>query len=787
MPFENLTHITQEPEATMDNVLSASIGKVLLRLIDTYFPNVLTQPNAPNWSLINRLYDTFLAEFQGLRSEEVYGGDEIREEDVNTIQRYGKEERNAFDALDIYDSSGIQTYCLPLKLVFVLVWKALRDDTAYSDSEDPGYRAFRILSFIQGIRRLQPGICHHGIRNELVLLLNGVYPRVSIIEDLRSFIVEKIKIYLEERFWSQYQIPPKTNKKKRRNQALLEGFKLWVKEGSCATLFSIVDRPVGALVRDLEAILRAHGSDPDKLDEHGEYKPVAASVKDYVKSGLDFNIDSERCPIMRDVRYIFHMTNGEPEILRLQGEIDRNFGEIITTPSRYEVGISQFVRLHQCYLHFSSYRRLLVSVKAITGEVAAQWEARFQEGLASTIDRMFSPNPELSSIQALYEIEAIITAARNDKMVLAVETFFMSWDTGRRRSFALLLDPYFQSFVTMTDDMVGMFERQCAKNKWKDATPYIIHLFILHAILHHDRRVDVNGWSKRFAEVFRSIVRHRIRIESQYRFIFPQIRYMLSIQQDETEDEDESEDVLDRPKGMILLPSQVRTPEEWQTVLSLIEPSEAPRYYEPMAGYLNKLYYSAVEGKQLHFADAFSAIPLSNRSAFVGLFTIPSLIACVSYAVFEEVYDILSPESRVSLSCGLIGKKEVGLFSAIPSKAISMLVNDIQALENRAKCLSDIPGIYALSFEKLGAILAALAPLEYPSFFSRCSSEEYIRLYNYKQSLLNKCDPRQQDALQSELQRGNVTPRPRGGMMFKPARPEKRPRGGYYGYGCYGH
>jgi hypothetical protein len=758
----NILTIVADPEATMDGVVSASIGTVLLRLIEQYFPHALCAHDNPNQTLIEKEYTIFLSELQALNLEDIYGGERVTEEDIATITNAAEETINGLDKVKIYDGHSTQDYKFPLQLVIVLVWKALRDDAVYSELVDEGYRSLRMLSFINAIRRLRPGICHQGIRHELVLLLNGVYPGVSIIEDPQSFIIAKIKMYLEDRFWTEYR---HANTKRKRQ--LLHTFKVWVKDNQCLPLFKSLDKGSRQLIADLERIFKEHGSDPNQLESRAELGPVSTCVKDYLQSGIPFNMDSSQCPILRDVRYILHMS--EDSISALQSKIDQHFAEIISHPDDYR-GIPQFVKLHEAYEHFRSYKQLLLSTKAMTQTSLAEWERRFEAELGAAIDCIFRKNPELPALEALYTIETIITSAHNEHMVAAVETFFETLQTGKKRAYDLLLEPHFQSFVTMTDDMVSMLEQQYRQDAWKSVTPYVVHLFILHAILHHDQRVRPGGWSMLFDNAFRAIVSHRVKSSPQYKFILPQIQYMFDARDKGTS--------LSRPKGMILLPSQVRTLEEWQTILSFVDATEVPKYYAPLAAYLNRLYHQAVNAGTARFEDAFYAIPAVHGINFIQLFSILSLITHISYPEFEVVYKILNPEDRRALSRGLVEKKDIRLFKDLSPQAIPILVREMASLENRATVLSQFPDIYTLCFEKLGAILAALTPPEYKAFFGRCQVKQFIYFYNNRHNISKHCNPMQREVLLLELQPGHIAPMRHSRDTLFAAPPSKRDREG---------
>ena len=102
-------------------------------------------------------------------------------------------------------------YTFSLKDVLTLTWAAINDDAAYkhnyngSDSEKLQQAAAdklnRIRAFFHILESIQKGICHHGVRNELIMSLNETHKDVAVIEDPIAVVLTFMKEELQRLFW----------------------------------------------------------------------------------------------------------------------------------------------------------------------------------------------------------------------------------------------------------------------------------------------------------------------------------------------------------------------------------------------------------------------------------------------------------------------------------------------------------------------------------------------------------------------------------------------------------
>jgi hypothetical protein len=245
MPHDDIIQrLTAYDEATMDTVVSTSVGRVVLRLCDTYSPALTRQLTAPGAAVgasqdIHDAYEAWKREIQALTvhewlypenmytdfhppsaalTREVEGQlEELlafvcgrAEEGVGELDRVSVALPDSADRRKLITEG----YTLPLKLVLPLVWRAIHDSERYkahfSQAASPLQAAKddlpnRKLSFFRCLQRIKAGVCHHGVRNELVLLLNKTYEGVDIIEDAQALVEEKYLSDIHAAFKEQYE------------------------------------------------------------------------------------------------------------------------------------------------------------------------------------------------------------------------------------------------------------------------------------------------------------------------------------------------------------------------------------------------------------------------------------------------------------------------------------------------------------------------------------------------------------------------------------------------------
>ncbi|MBU0744550.1 MAG: hypothetical protein KKE11_04205 [Gammaproteobacteria bacterium] len=108
----------------------------------------------------------------------------------------------------------------PLKEVFPLVCQAIIDQKSYgkppvksTKEKELEARVLTLANCLIDLATSKSIICHYGVRNDLVMTLNGVYPGVNIVEDLNAYILAIAAEYFENDLQSLRKKSPKEHYK----------------------------------------------------------------------------------------------------------------------------------------------------------------------------------------------------------------------------------------------------------------------------------------------------------------------------------------------------------------------------------------------------------------------------------------------------------------------------------------------------------------------------------------------------------------------------------------------
>ena len=335
-----ITSITSNPEATMSAVASNSIGKVIVELKESYFGA------NPSEQQLEKEYKNCVAELMQLKvSDFVKPNDsdktkaaittEIEKELkplVNFIITKTTEAPSALlDVVTLYlpvkskpESKEVELkevqYLMPLKIVLPLLWKAYNDNEKFTQNyvgtpEERLQQAvmdkpLRLLTFFRCLQRAKIGICHQGVRNELILLLNKTYRGIDLIEDAAAALQYFLREQINTQFWQMYnnkELAPEQRK------VLTKALFTWMSESNATELLKVIDTDKHIL-KNLNAIFIKQGSNPKKLTVQ------SMAFGDYVEHALqhiDFATDSKRHSNLTFAKVIL----SDDEI---EGQPDRN-------------------------------------------------------------------------------------------------------------------------------------------------------------------------------------------------------------------------------------------------------------------------------------------------------------------------------------------------------------------------------------------------------------------------------------------------------------------------------
>ena len=499
---------TENGQNTHKAVVSNSVGMALLQLEKNYFKSTDTEAD------IEKKYQHCIQEL-----ERQAKGKRDRESAVNFLKGRAQDNVNQHDELNLFLPDGnsyksqIHTFHLPR--VITLVWLALNDHEkfahAFNYSGTPqqqfnrarGECNFRLDNFFKLLTGLQKNlICHQGIRNELVFLLNKIYLGIEIIEDERSTIAAILKDHINDLFWKNYQIAETTVKK-----TLTTALFTWISDYNPLPLLVLVD-PANTGTKILTTLFIKHGSDPDyiKLDNLiAECLPA-----------LSFAYDPARYPVIKMVESVFN-SNHDADSEELKCAFTNVSHWIrshltLDDPDTTEK-LTVFYTLYQAYSIFDS--RLEMLLKATNDYLPSfnEFKATCAKYLVSIAKANLAddfPLADSDSLQIAEQLKLSIARCKSDKMAPFIENFFANWNLDndphhgaeRKHLYRFLLDNEFHDKVMFKDEEIDAFMRQSSEipSPFHDITVYQINRIFLHAFV-----TEPSNWTKKYADLLAAV------------------------------------------------------------------------------------------------------------------------------------------------------------------------------------------------------------------------------------------------------------------------------------------
>lgn len=409
---------------------------------------------------------------------------------------------------------------LPLKQVLPLVWQALKDHPRYAHAqkgETPELRlqqagalfGDRLANFFSVLFRVQMGICHHGVRNELIFLLNGNYSldnknSVVLIADAELFVIGWIRDTIGEAYANAYKNANDVTKKQFEKTILS-----WMKEVKPQVMLSLVGNE-DSIRNKLVILFLSHGLNPEDT--------LIKTPIDNMFLDLSFAYSQEYYPpSLEAVNNLFNaVENGdtvyEKGLKKITTWIDAEFESANKVHEKRVIEIDNVYQVYKRILKYKPY--LSMTAENLMQSVLIKSHAYFDD----LADGRF---PELTDEfrEEISQLNKIIDHFLKDNLQSHIENFFKHWfdsednrDTDTLRRYCnLLLDDKVQSKLTL-DDHCALLQ------SFKDIdagillnfeiSPYQINQIFLHAIVNSPEH-----WSPLFAKAFQltlAYIKHKI-------------------------------------------------------------------------------------------------------------------------------------------------------------------------------------------------------------------------------------------------------------------------------------
>lgn len=646
-----ISNISENREATMSSVVSNSVAMVILKLIDTYLGN------NPSKEAVNQLYHDAIETCRKFLFEDSL---------IAYIQGQMNETVGWLDKVTVYvlkdnDGYSTNTISLPLNIVFPLVVKACLDDSKFTQHyEGEPEEKFQQAQADQSNRLLslahclafakQKGICHQGLRNALVLLLNRVYDGVDIIEDPAAFVTYALKEKILERFYQYRSRLQSLADKKAFGDALYT----WITQYDARALCEFMD-PEDHIKAEIFQHFISNGSDiANVLVTYDNQKLSLSTFINKTKTTLDFSPDVKNEPLLCMIKRLLNEAPAEKNpstkdkaLTRIQYVIQTEFLLDITQENRI---ISQFYSIYQSSQRLLDYHSLFLltneSIRAELEAAAYSFES-YYDTIVQTQDKLF-PLASAETISQTITVDQRIKEIKKDAMVDDIGSFFSSWFYAieenimlAKNLYALLLNPNFQEKIRWSDEAIQAFQ---ANNSLVEEgqtilsiTPYQINRILLHAFL-----VDVKEWSACFETMLLGVVpfiKHvsdddfvafSLKKSSYPVSLIQSLEHLQALRHHHNNPETEKP-VRAFSKDWFLLPHHVSSVEDWMILSKFLKEADHERLYQHLSWRLKPWLLN--KAQDIASIDDFklfvSVLPNSVREAFFS--------AIDMHALFEKI------------------------------------------------------------------------------------------------------------------------------------------------------
>lgn len=705
MQEKTIENISRNSQATHNQVVVNSIAMAILKLLPNYYPVSFTNsiPIVKQEDL-HKAYGECCQLLSELKPSSFFKIDEtpdplllkqIEDNLVDTIHFIIAQMNDRLSILDnvsLYIDGREVRLQLPLYMVFPLVIKAYLDDGkfvhAYEGTSEERLdkarqdRPLRLLSIFQCLQRVRNGICHTGVRNELVSLLNGAYEGIHIIEDatatIEYFLKEKIFIYLQNAIINTRSLPKHPLASEIRHQAealnlhphevhedsstalmpnltasvefpnrstepdsldtrlILNALFTWMTTRNANFLLSILDKAHEIKAQLLDYFV-AQGSNPKELSVIIDTKHIllpdaieliAANIlypHDIVHHGLWVMIDK----LLNASTDVLHHEARNKALDYVKVWI-RTHVKLHSPPA----SIAGFYSVYQCHNQILQYKNMLILSNQITHEEIIQFlhdcdEYYQQQIRASDTETLI--NPTLSLHTQICNLQKAISLSKKDDLSDKITNFFSLWYVAKSESdintlkqlYSLLLEPKALEKINLTDALIHRLTSNFSEENGQSIisiTPYEINRIFLHAIINHP-----GSWSRAFADIFQTTLN----------FIQQPFPENQQLSHQLIEDSYPTELITqlnylyakhvhhnvahERPSDMLVLPHNIKTANEWFYVSILLSNEKRLSIYRILKANIDNLLDTYITNTY-KFSEAINSLPTSECNFFITSF-----------------------------------------------------------------------------------------------------------------------------------------------------------------------
>lgn len=400
---------------------------------------------------------------------------------------------------------------LPLSQVLPLVWRALKDHPQYahaSNAESPELRlqqasaqfGDRLANFFSTLHRVQTGICHHGVRNELLYLLHGSYSLdgihpVLLIADAELVVMAWIRDTIAKAYAKASQ-DANAKTKKQFEQALLT----WMREVTPHAPLSMLGNE-DEIRNNLIQFFLSHALNP-------EIETIKTPINNMLL-GLSFGYSQEHYP--KGLEYVNNLFNA---VEQSDSVYKRGLNSIIkwidaeyeSANEAHEKRVMEVDCVYQIYIRIQKHETYLsVTAGELMLSVLKQCQAYF-----SQIAENRYPILSVEFRDQIKQLNKIIDDFIKDNMKPHIENFFKNYFIARseknianlRLLYNLLTNDKTQSKMILDDDGVLLKKiKKCIDERRTelDLSPYEFNQLFLHAII-----IEPAQWTPLFATAFQS-------------------------------------------------------------------------------------------------------------------------------------------------------------------------------------------------------------------------------------------------------------------------------------------
>jgi hypothetical protein len=650
---EIVHNITSNQQATHGQVVSNSIGMVILKLVRIYLGDNPTEAD------FNNIYNECIVTINSYQASDFIkprdkeDNNQLAEITAITnelpdlveyiILRMQEPIHPQLDIVTLYltnkkGTSYQQRIELPLNKVFPLILLANADDSKFTHNytgtpserleQARADRPHRLLSIFKCLKRAKLGLCHTGVRHELVLLLNKIYEDVHLIEDTTAHCSYMLKDKIQERFSTMPDsLPPKELK-----AALFT----WITKQNPTSLLALLD-PNHEIESEILTSFVKHGSDPNNLHVkyNGEQIPVQKLI-DKLTTQISFSLDRENHAELYMIEFILNANPNHQETLMSQALAKvkawiYKFYQLNLLSNNIAIG--RFYSVYKSHQQLLTHKFLLQITSNLTEDEFLEYAKLFNDYYLNIManNNNLLPPVQIETISSINQLQKRLKKSRNDNLADRIENFFVLWMDALRNNninsirslYAMVLNEHIARKIILNDnEIIQSMQNHTEKADGqviKYISPYEINRIFLSAIL-----VRPSNWTELFVTTFKatlffvkeldrsSIHTQALRTYSYPRELITQLEYLLGVHKN-----DPSEQLI-RPTMILMLPQHAQTPMEWICVSQWLGREQQKSFYLFLRARLEPMLLGFCKNKNADaICLALSGIPSSQQLAFI--------------------------------------------------------------------------------------------------------------------------------------------------------------------------